>query len=336
MRILPALTALCCLAALAHEIGTTRVSVVFPSERSWEAEIVTDAQSLVEKMSPTQVPLERLDAIFRKRINAEFDGVRVEPRAAYRVSDGVAFIRLSGAVPAGARKFTWSYGWTFATYAFSLRPWPGASPSTEWLEGRQTSAPFDLAAVPRGGRLATAARYLRLGFTHIIPHGLDHVLFVLGLCLLTRHWRAVFWQVSAFTAAHTITLGLSIHGLVSVKPEIVEPLIALSIAYVAVENIFLAELRSWRVALVFLFGLLHGLGFAGVLRELGLPQGEFVTALLSFNAGVEAGQLAVIAAAFLLAGWWANRSWYRSWVATPASAGIACIAIYWTFERLAF
>jgi hypothetical protein len=125
------------------------------------------------------------------------------------------------------------------------------------------------------------------------------------------------------------------YGLVSVPPRIVEPLIALSIAYVAIENIFRSELKSWRVALVFAFGLLHGMGFAGALKELGLPRSEFVTALLTFNAGVEAGQLAVIGAAFTIVGWHcANRVWYRSRIVVPASVLIACTAVYWTIERL--
>ena len=162
------------------------------------------------------------------------------------------------------------------------------------------------------------------------------MLFVLGIYLLSGRARSVLWQVSAFTVAHSITLGLSMYGVVAVSPRIVEPLIALSIAYVAIENIFLSELKSWRVVLVFAFGLLHGMGFAGALKELGLPRSEFVTALLTFNVGVEAGQLAVIGAAFLLVGWhWADRAWYRSRIVVPASALIACTAVYWTIARLA-
>ena len=127
------------------------------------------------------------------------------------------------------------------------------------------------------------------------------------------------------------------YGVVAVPPSIVEPLIALSIAYVAVENLFVAELTSRRVALVFGFGLLHGLGFAGALPELGLPRAEFLTALVTFNLGVEAGQLAVIGAAFLLVGWpWGDRAWYRRrGVVVPASCAIAVTAVYWTFERAA-
>ena len=114
-------------------------------------------------------------------------------------------------------------------------------------------------------------------------------------------------------------------------------MIAISIAYVAIENIFLSELKSWRIALVFAFGLLHGLGFAGALKELALPRSEFLTALVTFNVGVEIGQLTVIAAAFLLVGWHcSHRTWYRRQIVVPASGLIACTAVYWTIERLLF
>lgn len=248
----------------------------------------------------------------------------------------MATIHLTGAVPKGSRRFTWNYGWTFASYALLIRNAATDHPATEWLEGDQTSTPFALTMpTAPADRIRTAWRYLTLGYTHILPNGLDHMLFVLGIYLLSGRARSVLWQVSAFTVAHSITLGLSMYGLVSVQPRIVEPLIALSIAYVAIENIFLSELKAWRIGLVFCFGLLHGMGFAGALKELGLPRSEFLTALLTFNVGVEAGQLTVIAAAFLLVGWHCSRrDWYRSRIVVPISAMIACTAVYWTIERL--
>src|SRR5260370_5125770 len=199
---------------------------------------------------------------------------------------------------------------------------------TEWLEGGQTSTPISLLLPNRPvSRVTIGLRYLALGFTHIVPNGFDHMLFVLGIFLLSRKLRQVLAQVSAFTIAHSITLALSVYGVVSVSPKIVEPLIAVSIAYVAIENIFLSELKPWRVALVFAFGLLHGMGFAGALKELGLPRSEFVTALVTFNVGVEAGQLAVIGAAFILVGWYCGRrDWYRRVVVMPPSRVIACPA----------
>jgi hypothetical protein len=141
--------------------------------------------------------------------------------------------------------------------------------------------------------------------------------------------------VTAFTVAHSITLALSLYGVISLPASVVEPLIALSIVYVAVENIIVAELKPWRVWVVFGFGLLHGLGFAGVLTELGLPAGEFLPALIGFNVGVEFGQLAVIGLALLIVGlWFRERPWYRAWLVIPASLLIAAVGAYWTVERI--
>ncbi len=134
--------------------------------------------------------------------------------------------------------------------------------------------------------------------------------------------------------AHTLTLGLSTYGVVSLSPAIVEPLIALSIAWIALENVVTDQLQPWRPAVVFGFGLLHGLGFADVLAELGLPRGEYLTALLSFNAGVELGQLAVLVGAFLLIGWFRDRPWYRARVTVPLSLAIGLVGLYWAITRL--
>ena len=150
---------------------------------------------------------------------------------------------------------------------------------------------------------------LGLGYRHILPEGLDHILFVLGLFLLRAELRPVLIQVTTFTIAHSLTLALSLYGVVSLPTRVVEPLIALSIVYVAIENLRTRTLTPSRVALVFLFGLLHGLGFAGVLTGLHLARGDFAVALLGFNLGVEAGQLTVIAGAALLLGSWQQRGW---------------------------
>jgi hydrogenase/urease accessory protein HupE len=176
--------------------------------------------------------------------------------------------------------------------------------------------------------------YIGLGFEHIIPKGLDHILFVLGLFLLSARLRSLLWQVSAFTLAHSLTLALSIYGVISLPPSVVEPIIAASIVFIAIENVFTSKLHAWRPFVVFAFGLLHGLGFAGVLTELGLPNNAELTAIVGFNLGVEAGQLAVIILAFLAVGWFRNKAWYRRRIVVPASLIIAAVALYWTIERL--
>jgi hydrogenase/urease accessory protein HupE len=340
----------------AHEVGTSRVDVTFEKDRTYRIELVTDAASLLEKLEPAGIDdpssiapaemasrLQALDAVFRRRIDVAFDGARAVPTITYEVDPPAAgseaptaTVRLVGDVPPGAQHFRWSYAWTFTPYAFSVGHAAEARRDTRWREGGQPSQEISVTAPePPPGWPRTAMRYLWLGFSHIVPKGLDHVLFVLGIFLLNRRMRPVLWQVSAFTVAHSITLGSSLYGVVSLPSAFVEPMIALSIVYVAAENLFVSELRGRRVALVFAFGLLHGLGFAGVLRDAGLPASDFATALVTFNLGVEAGQLAVIGAAFLLVGWGCGaRPWYRQRIVVPLSLAIGCVALYWTIVRL--
>jgi hypothetical protein len=177
--------------------------------------------------------------------------------------------------------------------------------------------------------------YLELGVRHIVPDGLDHILFVAGLCLLSTRLKSILWQATAFTVAHTITLALSMKNIIVAPPAIVEPIIALSIVFVAVENILFTELKPWRVIIVFLFGLIHGLGFASSLNETGLPRNKFLTSILSFNVGVELGQIVVIAAVFaLLILPFGKKPWFRKAIVWPLSALIALIAAWWTLERM--
>ncbi|MEO7923785.1 MAG: HupE/UreJ family protein [Chitinophagaceae bacterium] len=180
----------------------------------------------------------------------------------------------------------------------------------------------------------TAFLYLKLGYKHILPLGLDHILFVLSLFLLSSKLKPVLWQSLAFTVAHSITLGLAMYKVITVPPSVVEPLIALSIMYVALENVFIQRLRPSRVGVVFIFGLVHGLGFASALNNLGLPQNSYLGSLVMFNVGVELGQLTVIILAFLLFGkWFGKKTWYRSHIVIPLSLVIAAIALYWVIER---
>lgn len=179
----------------------------------------------------------------------------------------------------------------------------------------------------------TLGDFFREGFLHVLPKGLDHILFVLGLFLLQREWRPLVWQVSTFTAAHTITLGLATLGAVRVESRIVEPLIAASIAFVAVENILRPRYTPWRLLVVFGFGLVHGLGFASALQELHLPTSSLLVGLVGFNLGVEGGQLGVITLAFVATAWLRDAARYRSWIVVPGSALIALTGVWWTITR---
>jgi hypothetical protein len=179
--------------------------------------------------------------------------------------------------------------------------------------------------------------YLQLGFTHILPKGFDHILFIAGLCLLSNKLKVILWQATAFTVAHSITLVLSMKNVIIAPGTIVEPIIALSILFVAVENLLLSELKPWRIALVFMFGLVHGMGFASSLNEIGLPPNKFLTSILSFNIGVELGQVCVILAVFSLFVFpFAKRSDYKKWIVAPLSVLIGMTALYWTIERIFF
>ena len=177
--------------------------------------------------------------------------------------------------------------------------------------------------------------YVTAGFDHIIPKGLDHILFVIGLFLLSTQLRPLVTQVTMFTLAHTITLVMGALGVVHLPGNIVEPLIAASIVLIAVENIFTAKLTLWRPFVIFAFGLLHGLGFASVLSDFGLPSGLFVPALIAFNIGVEIGQLTVIAICFLTVGiWFRKKDWYHKVIVIPVSVTITLIALFWVLERI--
>ena len=199
------------------------------------------------------------------------------------------------------------------------------------------SAHTSIIDLERMSKTDTALLYVELGYQHILPLGLDHILFVLSLFLLNPKIKSILWQATAFTIAHTVTLGLSMYHIIKPPSNIVEPLIALSIMYVALENIFSPKLKASRIGVIFLFGLIHGMGFASVLGELGLPQNSYLTSLLMFNLGVELGQITVIVAAWiLLAKWFGNKPYYRKSIVIPLSVLISAVAAYWVIERLFF
>ena len=206
---------------------------------------------------------------------------------------------------------------------------------TQYLAPGQTSDPMQQDVSLRKSAISRLGEYIPIGFDHVVPRGLDHILFVFGLFLLSLKTSVLLWQISAFTLAHTLTLIAGAFGVINISASIVEPLIAASIVFVAVENIFFSKLNKWRTALIFGFGLLHGLGFASVLAKFSLPTGQFIPALIGFNIGVELGQLSVIAISYFIIGLtFGKKPYYRSLITIPASCIIAVIGSWWVFERV--
>ena len=340
--------------AVAHEIGKTQITA-WMHDGLYQIDIVVDPDALLSTLEAyggrdlsrdlSRVERDRriaaLGEVLLSRVQVAFDARGVKPAFEYLAASAFndmaqspSLVRLCGSIPPGARDFEFAYELALGTYAFNARVGDGPV-RTQWIVGTGPSTPVSLSnPPPPPTRIEIAWQYFALGFTHILPNGFDHVLFVVGIFLLTSRWKSIVAQVSTFTPAHSITLALTMYGVVSLPAKVVEPMIALSIAYVAIENLVLSELKPWRLALVFSFGLLHGMGFAGVLRDLGLPRPAFLTALLTFNAGVEAGQLAVIGIAFAVCAFWQrDRLAYRRFVVQPASALIAILGLVWTVQR---
>lgn len=187
---------------------------------------------------------------------------------------------------------------------------------------------------------STFFTYVSIGVRHILPGGYDHILFVLAIFLASPRVKPLLIQISCFTVAHTLTLGLVAAGVFTPQASLVEPLIAATIAFAAFENILFGRMTRVRPFLVFGFGLIHGMGFAGFFGQLGLPQGQFWSALIGFNIGVEIGQLAVVGLAFAASLYFrgvlkqaSRMDLYRPMVVIPASLVIAVIGVLWTIQR---
>jgi hydrogenase/urease accessory protein HupE len=351
--------------AVAHPLSFTDVTLTLRADGGFEADLIYDLDALalgapidtddselaaaLEGMSAEEFEtrLARLRRLFERRVRVRFDGdpapftVAFPDHGTARATEAEIptvlglTARLAGTIPEGAATVGFFASRAFGEVHLTIRDPVRGIEARQVLEAGARSDPLDLTVPPAPpGRADVAARYARLGFIHIVPEGLDHILFVLGLFLLGARLRPLVWQVTAFTLAHAATLTLAALGVVALSPRLVEPLIALSIVYVAVENILTDRMTRWRPPVVFGFGLLHGLGFAGVLGELGLPDQERLVALVSFNAGIELGQLAVIAGAALACGWFRSAPWYRARIVVPASAGIALVGLVWAVERV--
>lgn len=354
--------------ARAHEVRPAVATINFYDAGTFELTVALNVEAVLAGIGPDHVDTSqspsaseynRLRSLAPEALRTEFDkearrfqdGLRVtfdgalaplelkEVRIPSSGNPGqarISEISFSGTAPPGARVMVWSYDPQFGHSAVRVRK-AGAESSfySGYVLSGRTSEPVSIAEILPQNALSVFKNYLVVGFEHIVPKGLDHILFVIGLFLLSPRLKPLLWQVTSFTLAHSVSLALGALKIVEISPAIVEPLIAASIVYVAVENIVTDRLQRWRPLVVFCFGLLHGLGFAGVLTDIGLSSTHFVTGLIAFNVGVELGQLTVIGLCFLAVGlWFQSKSWYRNGVTIPASLAIAVIGAYWFVERL--
>jgi hydrogenase/urease accessory protein HupE len=192
--------------------------------------------------------------------------------------------------------------------------------------------PFKKTASTLPSKKTQAESWLVSGFLHVIPFGFDHILFILGLFLLAPRWKPLLGQSLLFTLAHSITLSLVILGLISLPTQWIEILIAVSIAWIGIENLFVKKLNPSRLYLVFGFGLVHGMGFAKVLEEKlhGIKGKDLTLPLASFNIGVEIAQILLLICAFLIL------IPLKSWTPQIQKIGSICIALaglFWIYQR---
>lgn len=252
-------------------------------------------------------------------------------------------IYLQGQIPRDSLSLTWYYPLVFGDQAVRVKQVDPASETWhwsahQWIRDDRPTEPFSLTEVfakPSVWRVMQT--YTEAGFLHIVPRGWDHMLFVMGIFLMTLRLRPLMWQATMFTLAHSITLTAGVLDWVRLPVSIVEPLIALSIAYVAIENLFVARLSRFRLPVVFAFGLLHGLGFAEMLTDFGLPEGAYLQALIWFNVGVEFGQVAILLIGyFAISIWLQSDRTYRRWVTIPGSLAIGWIGLLWCYARVEY
>ena len=348
----------------AHPLTFTDTTIVLLRDGGFQTDLICDLDALalgapqnaddatlvaaLRALSPGEIEetLDRLRQLFLRRVRMRFDGKSAPfdvsfpdqgmPTATESVIPTMLGLtaRLTGTVPTDATDMEFFASRAFSDVHLTIRDEIRGLTTRSVLERGDRSDPYPLGGpVEPPTPLSVGRQYLELGFVHIVPRGLDHILFVLGLVLLGTRTRPLVWQVSAFTVAHAATLSLAVFEIVALPTRVVEPLIALSIVYVAVENVLTNRLTRWRPPIVFGFGLLHGLGFAGVLGQLGLPEQERLLGLLSFNVGIELGQLLVIALVLASVGWFRHRPWYRARITVPLSVTIAGVGLFWAVER---
>lgn len=347
--------------SFAHTFERTTTTLRIDAARNFDATLRLDLDALALGVDPSVVPEEAaktllamsdaefqaaeegLRRVLSRRLRVRIDGKPVEFTISFpqfrprpeRLGVEVFGLeaRLRGRVPVAGKEILF-----FASRAFPAVELTFADEGTGRKEFHICLPGDECPRIKLTGGEANAGlwNFVVIGFKHIVPLGVDHILFVLALFLGGREMKTLLIQTGVFTLAHSATLALSTFGVLSLSPRIVEPLIALSIGIVGLENFLRPSgMSRGRVAVVFFFGLLHGLGFAGILAETPLVEGQRLMALLLFNLGVELGQVAVLAAAFLLSRPFKDPNQYRRLVQRPLSLVLTVIGLVWAVSRVA-
>ena len=356
--------------ALAHEIRPTIVNITLEEQQHYRIDIQLNLEALIAQISPQHQDTDEaenagnynalrllssndLKQKFQQFENTLLQGISLTANDKEQTLKVIKLnipdigdtdlardsnIILTGQLPQNTQQIQWRWSEKFGANVVRISSANNPDLYTAYLQKGNSS---DTVLIDNNttaqSNIEIFTNYVTIGFQHILPKGLDHILFVIGLFLLSIKMRPLLLQITSFTLAHSITLALGMMGVIQIPSSIVEPLIAASIVYVCIENIYSDKLNIWRPFIVFCFGLLHGLGFSSVLAEIGLSSQHFVTGLIAFNVGVELGQLTIIGLCFLAVGlWFRHKPWYRRRISIPISAVIAVIGTYWFIERTVF
>lgn len=303
---------------------------VLPDELPAEA-----ARLLASAADGDRASVERVALELRRRVTVRAGDTPCRPGRALiqgsRLGDGRVTLELTIQCPASPARLVirddWFdlFGEHYRTIARIEAP-GGAREAVFLPDARETT--IDLGRDTSGH----GAGFFRLGVEHILT-GYDHLLFLVALLLRGGRLVSLLKIITAFTLAHSITLALATLGVVTIPDRIVEPVIAASIVWVALENLLLRNAPSQRWLVSFLFGLVHGFGFASAIEPLDLPRGRLALALLGFNLGVEAGQALVVALLLPLLLWMRDSAWEPRTV-QAASLAVAAVGCAWLIQRL--
>ena len=243
-------------------------------------------------------------------------------------------VYIIGAKPKNVRRLNWGLKPEFGSNILRIKTNDTEKIKAYWLQNGGNKN-IIINKKPGDNYFQIFSSYVNIGFVHILPYGLDHLLFIIGLYFLSTRIKLLLIQVSSFTIAHSITLALAtFRAEFQIASSIIEPLIAASIIFIAIENFLTDRLSKWRSIMIFAFGLVHGVGFSGVLREVDFSETDQLVALAGFSIGVELGQILVICIAYLLVGCWFGRKWwYRRRIAKPCSLIIGVFGTILLFER---